>query len=715
MRASKTPASMASVAIPDPYTFGTRLCGDLSEGAAREWLVPDGVGGYAMGTVSGLRTRRYHALLVAAERGGSARRVGLAALDPVLVTASGAEVRLATHEWASGAVAPAGHTLLEGFQLEHGLPRWRWRAGDVVLEAELAAVYGRPAYGYRYRLVAGGPVTLRVEALCTWRDQHAERFASGGDPAVQATAEGVIFEDAYRLAGPGWRPAGQWYRDVFLREEAARGLGAREDLWFAGSFNAELTRPGQTLEVTAWAGDLRTVPPPASQIIAAARERALVIESRGADAVAARLLLAADAFVVGGGDPMSGPSGTGAGSDSDSDDPVPHPHVIAGYPWFGPWSRDTMLSYEGLFLTAGRADEGRRLLRAYAATLSEGMLANTADTGSVEYNTADATLWFVHAIGRQVAVAGDTDLAAELAPDLDGILRAHLEGTRYGIRVDPADSLLTQGADHCALTWMDARIDGDPVTQRRGKAVEINALWINALGTIADLFKAVGRDATAVRQRYEAAATSFLRRFPHPDCGLYDLVDGPAGDDAALRPNQLLAHSLPYGPLRGTPPAAVISRRLLTPLGLRTLGPDDPAYQPRHRGSSRDRDAAYHQGTVWPWLLGPYRDALAAAGMPAGLDTVFGGLPGHLGEAGLGSVSETAEGQVPHATSGCPFQAWSVAEALRGWTESAESAGSAGSSVSGASGRTASGGAGASTASGTTDHIARTPSAGEPQ
>ncbi|NUP52737.1 MAG: amylo-alpha-1,6-glucosidase, partial [Catenulispora sp.] len=380
-------------------------------------------------------------------------------------------------------------------------------------------------------------------------------------------------------------------------------------------------------------------------------ERARAIEAKGADPVAARLLLAADAFVVGGPDAAA-------------------PDVIAGYPWFGTWSRDTMLSYDGLFLTADRADEGRRLLRAYAATLSEGMLANTADTGSVEYNTADATLWFVHAIGRHVAVTGDVDLAAQLAPDLQAILRAHLEGTRYGIRVDPADSLLVQGADHCALTWMDARIDGDPVTQRRGKAVEVNALWINALGTVADLWKAVGRDATAVRQRHEAAVTSFRRRFPHPEYGLYDVIDGPAGDDAALRPNQLLAHSLPYGPLRGQPPAAVVAEQLLTPLGLRTLAPGDPAYRPHHRGTSQQRDAAYHQGTVWPWLLGAHRDALAAAGIPVPAEAVFGGLPGHLGEAGLGSVSETAEGEPPHATTGCPFQAWSVAEALRGWTES---------------------------------------------
>jgi len=661
MRSITTTANMAVVAISNPYVLGTRVCGDLSEGAGREWLVPDGAGGYATGTANGLRTRKYHALLVAAEHGGSARHVGLASLDPVLVTESGAEVRLAVHEWASGAASPQGHTLLEGFTLDHGLPRWRWRVGEVVLEAELAAVHGRPAYGYVYRLLAGGPVTLRVEALCTWRDQHGDRFAGGGDPRVRPTADGVVFDEAYRLAGPGWSAGGEWYRDVFLREEAARGLGAREDLWFAGSFSAPLARPGQTLEVTAWAGDLDNAPPPAARIVESARARAAAIAAKGSDAVASQLLLAADAFVI-SRTAADGAGGSGSGSGS-----TDAPDVIAGYPWFGTWSRDTMISYDGLFLSAQRADEGRRLLSAYAATLSEGMLANTADTGSVEYNTSDATLWFVHAIGRHVAATGDADLAAELAPALEGILRAHLDGTRYGIRVDPADSLLTQGADGLALTWMDARVDGRPITQRRGKAVEINALWINALGTVADLWKALGRDATSVLQRREAAATSFRRRFPHPESGLYDVVDGPAGDDATLRPNQLLAYSLPYAPMRGQALAPIVGHQLMTPLGLRTLSPGDPAYQPYHRGTSEQRDAAYHQGTVWPWLLGPYRDALAAADIDA--DAVFGGLPGHLGEAGLGSVSETADGAAPHRTTGCPFQAWSVAEALRGWTE----------------------------------------------
>lgn len=645
-----------AVADPTPLVAGTQVCGNLAESAAREWLVPDGRGGYAMGTVSGLRVRRYHALQVVAGTSGS-RRVGLVSLDPVLVTAaggggsgSGGEIRLATHEWASGAIAPEGHRLLETFTLDDGLPRWRWRVGGTVVERELATVHGRPALGVVHRLVAGGPIRLCLDALCTWREAHGTRVAADGDLVMTSHPDGVVVEDAYRLSGPNWRPTGTWWRDAWLREEAARGLGASEDLWFAGSFSADL-RVGEAIEVSCWADDLDDPPPPAATAVAAERDRIRVLTNRSTEATSARLAIAADAFVVRNAD-------TGA------------PDVIAGYPWFGSWSRDTMLSYEGLFLATGRADEGRELLRAYAGTLSEGMLANTADTGAVEYNTADGTLWFVHAIGRHVGGADDPDLAAELMPSLAAIIRAHLDGTRYGIRVDPADGLLAQGANGVALTWMDARVDGVPVTARRGKAVEINALWINALGTAADLARRLGRDDTEMRQRFDAATAAFRGRFPAPHGWLFDVVDGPDGDDASLRPNQLLAYSLPHGPLRGERPPEALTDALLTPLGLRTLTPSSQGYRAEHRGTPAQRDAAYHQGTVWPWLIGPFHDAHAAAGAaddPSTADpaSLLAGLIAHLDEAGLGSVSETADGSAPHHTTGCPFQAWSVAEATR--------------------------------------------------
>jgi predicted glycogen debranching enzyme len=521
------------------------------------------------------------------------------------------------------------------------VPRWRWQAGGIVLERELAMAHGEAAVGVVHRLLAADrPVTLELAALCTWRDVHGERHAFGS-PDVAHDAGGFVFEDAYRVEGAGWQPGGEWYRNVRAREEAARGLPDTEDLWAAGRFRVELD-PGGTHEVAAAALPAPKLPPARALVtVARARTASLAAAAGVTDEVDAQLVLAADQFaIVTGG----------------------RPTAVAGYPWFGEWSRDLMTSYEGLYLATNRHDEGREVLRSSAATVSEGMLANTADTGSLEYNTADGTLWFVHALGRHVSVTGDEDLGAELAPVLAEIVERHVAGTRYGIGVDPADSLLRQGAEGVALTWMDARVDGRPVTPREGKAVEVNALWLRALDVAAQL--TAGKKLTALRKK---AAASFASRFVRSDgSGLYDVIDGPDGNDASIRPNQLLAVSLPNGPLGDATARAVVAecaRSLLTPLGLRSLSPDDERYQPHHRGDPAERDAAYHQGTVWPWLLGPYVDAARAVGLP--VDGVLAGIEAHLGDWGLGSVSETADGVEPHAATGCPFQAWSVAEALR--------------------------------------------------
>ncbi|MFF5292153.1 amylo-alpha-1,6-glucosidase [Paractinoplanes globisporus] len=625
--------------------FGPQVCGSVDEGSAREWLVPDGCGGYAMGTVSGLRTRRYHGLLIVAGNTPATRHLGLAALDPIVTLPSGASVRLATHEWSDGTIAPRGHELLAGFELVDGLPRWRWRIGDVVIEREIAMVHGRPAVAVVHRLLTGGPVSLSLETLVTWRDIHGERTAGGPAPDITADESGCVVEGAYRVRGPDFRTAGAWWRGVRHRAEAARGLQPLEDLWYAGSFHAELRQPGATAEVSAWAGELDDPPPGAAEVVAAARlrNRAVVAAAQPADDAQATLALAADSFVV----------RTRAGVD-----------VVAGYPWFGAWSRDTMLSYEGLFLTTNRSAEGRELLTAYAATLSEGMLANTADTGSVEYNTADGTLWFLHAVGRHVATTGDFDLAAELLPALLDVVDHHLKGTRYGIVADPLDGLLRQGVPGEALTWMDARVDGVPVTPRMGKPVEVNALWVNGLATVIKLAWQARTGAGAAVRAHPEALAGFARRFTAPTGWLYDVVDGPDGDDATLRPNQLLAWSLPYAPLRPEPATLqAIGSALMTPLGLRSLAPHEPGYQGVHRGGSAARDTAYHTGTVWPWLTGPFVAAWRRLGVSA--DQTISDADDHLGEYGLGSVSETADGDAPHEATGCPFQAWSVAETLR--------------------------------------------------
>jgi predicted glycogen debranching enzyme len=609
--------------------IGRQICGDLAAASCREWLVADGTGGYAMGTVGGLRTRRYHGLLVVSTAPPAGRMLALAALDPVVIVGD-ARLRLGVHEWHDGSIDPVGQQLLASFDLTDGVPRWRWQIGDVIVEREIAAVHGTSAVVVVHRVVAApAPVRLELSALGTWRDAHGERFAAG-EPSVERVADGYVFENAYRVAGPEFSPAGEWYRGVRYREEAARGLGDREDLWHAGGFSATLA-PGESATVSAWAGDLSAAPPP--DAVAAARERGRSLTRGASDAVDGQLMLAADQFVVAG------------------------PTIVAGYPWFGDWSRDTMTSYEGLLLETGRVEEGRRLLVRNAQTLSEGMLANTADTGTLEYNTVDGTLWFLHAVTRHVERTGDDDLAAETIDGLLGVIDAHVRGTRYGIQVDPADGLLMEGADGLALTWMDARVDGVPVTQRAGKAVDVNALWINGIASVAGLLERLGRPAAELRAREAAARQAFREHFVLEHGGCADLVGDPT-----LRPNQLLAVSLPHAPLSD---AAVVRAcaPLVTSIGLRSLDPADPAYRGLHRGSSAERDHAYHQGTVWPWLIGPYVEASIRSGLP--VDGLLDGLEAHLWDWGLGSVSETADGDAPHAGSGCPFQAWSVAEVLR--------------------------------------------------
>jgi predicted glycogen debranching enzyme len=615
--------------------FGTQVCGQLDSASSREWLVTDGVGGFAMGTVAGLRTRRYHGLLIVATQPPIGRRLGLAALDPVLVI-DGRRHELATREWESGDIAPHGYRYLASFELIDGVPRWRWQIGDVVLEAEVAMVHGRPVTGVVHRLVhSPRPVRLELAAVATWRDVHGERFAVGAAP-VEPTDGGFTFDGAYRVRGPGYEPAAEWWHGSYQREEAARGLQASEDLCHAGTFAVDLAS-GDQVGVEAWAdgGDV----PPAAEIVAAARQRYRRVgrAAQAATEVDRLLAHAADQFIVAG------------------------PTVVAGYPWFGDWSRDTFTSYEGLFLCTGRHSEGARLLRRAAATVSAGMLANTADVGGLpEFNTADATMWFLHAVARHVEVTEDYELVTELFGTLAAIVDHHVAGTRYHIGVDSADDLITQGADGLALTWMDARVDGVAVTARTGKAVEINALWISALRRLADIVDKVGIDATGWRALAERATESFASRFATDAGALADTVD-----DRSLRPNQLIAASLTAGPVDSDTRTAVLDSvtQLLTPLGLRSLDPDDERYCGLHRGDSAARDRAYHQGTVWPWLIGPYVESSLRAGRD--VDGLLDGIEAHLAEFGLGAVSETADGDAPHAATGCPFQAWSVAELIR--------------------------------------------------
>ncbi|MET7421455.1 amylo-alpha-1,6-glucosidase [Dactylosporangium sp. NPDC005555] len=629
-------------------TFGPHVCGS-SAGFEHEWLVTDGTGGHATGTLPGLRTRRYHGLLVTPER-----QLALAALDPVVTLPGGAVVRLAVHEWASGAIDPAGHHHLELFELADGVPRWRWRIGEVVIERELAMTRGRNSVAVVHRLVAapdGVTVELTLTALCTWRPADAERDRSGDPPSVAVPdGGGFTVEDAYRVDGPGFRPVGGWYLGAYTREEDARGLNPVEDLWAAGTFQAVLA-VGETLSVSAWSGDLASPPPAAPVVVADARRRArkLLRAAGPRDAVDKALVLAADQFIV------TRPDGT--------------PAVIAGYPWFGSYLRDTMTAYEGLFLGTGRAEEGARLLRAHAG-LPDRMRA-------APLNDADGPLWFVHAAERHVHRTGDDAFAAELLPVLEGVIAAYTKGTSDGVRVDPADGLLAIDADTAGLTWMNARLPRGPVTPRDGKPVELNALWANALGAVGALRERCGRDASVVHARRDAVKAQVVKRFRAPDGWLFDVVDahpaaypkggGSIHDDAVLRPNQLLAFSLPYAPAADEPHLRsrvlqAAGSALVTPLGLRSLATGEYGYHGTHRGGVVARDTAYHQGTAWVWWLGPYVDARVAAGLP--VDAALTAVEAHLGECGLGSISEIAEGDAPHRPTGAPFSARSVAAVL---------------------------------------------------
>lgn len=631
---------------PRPFlAFGPQQCTDLATASHLEWLVADGVGGYAMGTVAGLRRRRYHALQVVAGGEIGQRNVGLVALETVLVLGD-RHVRLACDAWGAGVIDPSGHELLVGFDLTDGVPRWRWQVGDVVVEREIAARHGEATIAVVHRVVrAPAPVRIVMTPLCTWRDAHGNRRADG-DPAIEPAGSGFVFEGRYRVDGPLWQPGGGWYRDVYLAEEAERGLDANEDVVAVGTFTAVLA-PGTAAGVVARAGTFDAPAPDGEEVVHEARRRAgdVLATARATDAVDAQLVLAADQFVV-----------RHAGA----------PAIVAGYPWFGSWGRDTMISVEGLLLTTHRYAEAHALLAAWGESVHDGLVANTTDSGTAEHNTIDATLWFLHALDRYVAATDDHDLVAELTPVLTSILDHHLAGTHHGIGVDPVDGLLRGGEQDLALTWMDARVDGRVVTPRRGKPVEVDALWINGLAAMANRLTRVGADADPWRRAHAAASDGFARFVRVDGRGLHDVLDGDAADGDTVRPNQLLAVSLPHGPVRDANVVRSIVQAcapLVTPLGLRTLAPGAPAYRGAHRGDRTARDEAYHQGTVWPWLVGPYVDACRRGAVDA--TGVLDGLERHLGEWGVGSVSETSDGDAPHRATGCPFQAWSVAEVLR--------------------------------------------------
>ena len=637
--------------------LGSDVCGDLESAVQHEWLVTNGLGGYAFGTIAGPATRVYHGLLVAALAPPVDRTMLVGGLVE-RATIDGARVALHAHEYADGTIDQHGYRLLISARLDGMRPVFTYAIGDVRIEKRIWMADGANTTYIRYASVgADRPIELELTPLTTFRDHHSPGREADGIPA-----------GPLRVLAPGgsFTPAGRWFRGFLHREETARGLDDRSDLWATGEvrFDVEAGRPA-TLILTAEPGE--PLAPEAALGAAIAREGRL-LEQAGAEdssAFVRDLVLAADQFLVRRDIPVG--HGTERGRT-----------VIAGYPWFNDWGRDTMISLPGLCLATGRHDEASTILRSFARFVRDGLLPNNfpdrADD-EPEYHTIDASLWYPLAVRSHAVATGSRALVDELLPTLRSVLDAHLAGTRFGIGMDPQDGLLRGGAEGYQLTWMDARVDGWVVTPRRGKPVEIQALWINALRVVGEwLLEHGDTDGTGggylrVADRAQAA---FVRRFWRPELGyLADVVDGPDGDDLALRPNQVFALSLPH-PLVGGEEAVsaldAVGRSLAVPLGLRSLAPSDSAYRPHYQGDRRFRDAAYHQGTVWTWPIGAYAEAVARVrdDPAAGLE-ILRPFEDHLRAAGLGSVSEILEPEPPFEPRGCPFQAWGVAEVLRVW------------------------------------------------
>lgn len=643
---------------------------DLDTALAREWLVTNGLGGFASGSIAGANTRRYHGLLFAALRPPVERTLMVAKLD-VAATYDGVAYPLATNEFADGTIAPRGFESLESFALDGTLPIWRFRIGAAVLEQRIWMQHGANTTYIQLTLIGGNDAaTLEVVPLCTYRDYHSQLRGARGF-ATHEVPGGVAID-----AGDGARryrilsdrgthaiaPDGYW--NFKHRRESERGLDDMEDLFRPAIFAVTLA-PGDTVNfaLTAEADDV--MPAAASLQRERARQQELLMRRTPTPREPAwvrHLVLAADQFIVERHD-----AGAPAGKT-----------VIAGYPWFSDWGRDTMIALPGLALSTGRFDVAASILQTFARFVSEGMLPNRfPDAGETpEYNTVDATLWYFVAVDEYLRRTNDSALRRELYPILKSIVDWHRVGTRFGIRVDPKDGLLRSGVAGTQLTWMDAKIGDWVVTPRTGKAVEVNALWFNALRIMTDLALLACDDAVA--HDYAAAAAqvqrSFNDKFWH-DAGahLYDVVDGPSGNDASLRPNQLFAVSLRHPLVTGSRAQAIVDaceRELWTPIGMRSLAGHDPNYAGRYVGAPRERDAVYHQGTGWSWLLGAF--ARAHYRVYADAETALEFLMGigcHLHQACVGQVSEISDGDAPFEPRGCIAQAWGVAEILFAWSD----------------------------------------------
>jgi 4-alpha-glucanotransferase len=653
--------------------FGREICGDLGQAERREWWLANGIGGYAAGTIAGTLTRRYHGLLIAPVYPPLGRMLVLAKADAMLIDGEQAWP-LFSNRWSGAIVDPAGYIDIECFELDGRLPVWRYALGPHRIEMRIWMEPGANTTYVAYRLqsdplAAGRTLKLEVKLLANARDHHGQTQAGEVRPQITSERERLhaSFANQFTLhvqaQGGVIDAADEWLHNFDLPLERRRGLPDRDNHLCVGKAHLQL-KAGE------WVGLAASLQADASAdleqalIRVRAYEAKVLTRAKGAikelvDAPAwvDQLILAADSFV------FARPLPDVADGES----------VIAGYPWFGDWGRDTMISLPGLTLATGRADSARRILQTFARFVDRGMLPNVfpGDGQVPEYNTVDAALWYVEAWRAYVEATRDETALRRVFPVLQSILDGYRDGTRYGIHMDAADGLIYAGEPGVQLTWMDAKVGDWVVTPRIGKPVEINALWYNAHLIMQAFAARLGIAAGAYAQQAARIREGFQRFVRQDGNGLFDVLDGPNGADATLRPNQIFAVCLPYSPLDADTQTHVVetcARHLLCSYGLRSLAASHPDYRPVYQGDVWARDGAYHQGPVWGWLLGSF--ALAhyrVYGDAARAQAYLEPLRDHLLDAGLGTVSEIFDGAPPHTPRGCPAQAWSVACALEAW------------------------------------------------
>ena len=646
--------------------FSANICGNLDAGLQREWLETNGMGGFASATINGCNTRRYHGLLVAATTPPVGRYVLLSKLEETLVI-DGEACDLGTNRYP-GAVHPRGFGYLAGFRLDP-FPVFTFRVNGIEIEKSVFMVQGESTTIIEYRVVGaeGRKVELQVRPLVAFRDYHSLTHENGAINTNFGQEPGLLTLTPYQGLPPLClahdakmiESTGDWYRNFEYDAERERGLDFNEDLFNPCLLHFDLSsQTSATVIASTERHKSGAVKKHRENEIARRRE----IERRSAvdDHFVRSLTCAADQYIVSRGTQKS---------------------VIAGYHWFSDWGRDTMISLPGLTLPTGRFDIARRILRAFAGHVDQGMLPNRfPDAGETpEYNTVDATLWFFEAVRAFLAYTGDFEFVkSELYPVLADIITWHVRGTRYGIKLEE-NGLLSSGAPGVQLTWMDAKVGDWVVTRRAGKPVEIQALWYNAVRIMEDLATTFGDEPARKKYNSMAAVTkwSFNRLLWNEKLGcLYDVVNG-GPPDPSIRPNQICAVSLTHtmlSPDRAHQVVNTVQEHLLTPFGLRTLSPQDPNYRGRYTGDQTSRDGAYHQGTVWPWPMGPFITAYVKVngGSEAARKQAAAWLEplkAHLEDAGLGHISEIFDGDAPHRPVGCIAQAWSVAEILRATVE----------------------------------------------